>query len=309
MTSENRKSWDREAALEGILRAQFGVITVEQATQAGVSSAGVTRRVESRTWERVLPGVYRHAMFPADDCQAALAAVLWAEGETVVSHRAAGALWGVGDVSTARVHLWVPPPRHPRSRLVVVHRGAIESIDRRMIGPIPVTSVPRTLIDLAGDLDDESLYAAVEDAIHRGLTTPTSIERRLDSLGGKGRRGAGVLREILLDRGSSGAAASRLEVKIWRMLRAAGLRPVRQYAVRVCDHTYRIDAALPEWRLGVEGVGDAFHHTQLHRRRDHTRLADLASVAWRIIPVTWDDITAAPDAVIARAMRAIASAA
>ena len=136
-----------------------------------------------------------------------------------------------------------------------------------------------------------------------------SIERRLESLGGKGRPGSGRLRAVLTDRGSSAAAASRLEVKVWRALRGAGMRPVRQHPVQVGATTYRIDAAFPQWRLGVEGQGDAFHRSQLQRRREYRRLADLVSISWRIIPVTWEDITIDADAVVERVVRALASAA
>ena len=76
------------------------------------------------------------------------------------------------------------------------------------------------------------------------------------------------------------------------------MRPVRQHRVRVGDRTYRIDCAFPQWRLGVEGVGDAFHRGVLQRRRDLARLADLGSAWWSIIPVTWHDITAEPDRLV-----------
>jgi very-short-patch-repair endonuclease len=178
-----------------------------------------------------------------------------------------------------------------------------------MLGPIPLTGVPRTLIDLAGELDEEALTAATEDAIHRGLTTPHAIARRLDALGGKGRPGAANLRAVLRDRQLDRAAESRLEVKIWRTLRAAGMRPLRQYVVRVDGHSYRLDFAFPQWRLGVEGVGDHFHRGSLRRRRDLERLADLAAISWRIIPVTWHDITEEPDRVLARVSSALAEAA
>jgi very-short-patch-repair endonuclease len=84
------------------------------------------------------------------------------------------------------------------------------------------------------------------------------------------------------------------------------MRPVRQHVVRVGDRCYRIDCAFPRWRLGVEGVGDEFHRGAVQRRRDHTRLAELASVSWRIMPVTWSDITTSPERVVERVVRALA---
>lgn len=298
-----------EAQVRVVQVHQLGLITAQQCVELGVTRKVVARQVAEARWERVLPGVYRDAMHPSSTPQLAFAGALWAGPPGVASHVAAGAVMALDGVVLGRPHVWVPAARSARSDLVVVHRGEVEPVDRRMIGPVPVTSPARTLIDLAGLLDDEDLAAALEDAIHRGLTTPQAIERRLRVLGGKGRPGSKRLRDILDDRGSSAAAASRLEVRIWRTLRSAGLRPVRQQPVRVGERTYRVDCAFPQWRLAVEGIGDRFHRSPLQRRRDQQRLADLASVAWRVIPVTWHDITEMPDRVVAQVVRALADAA
>jgi very-short-patch-repair endonuclease len=298
-----------EARVRALQVRQLGLVTVGQCIEAGVSRSAVASEVHSGRWERVLPRVYRDRMHPHSLEQRAMAAALWAGARSSVSHEEAGALMRLDGVVSPCAHVWVPPTHSARERSVVVHRGVVEAVDRRMIGPIPVTSPARTLIDLAGRLDDEDLAAAVEDAIHRGWTTPQSIARRLEALGGKGRPGTTRLREILDDRGPGAAAASRLEVKIWRVLRGAGMRPVRQHQVRVGDRVYRLDCAFPQSRLGVEGVGDRYHRSPRQRRRDHRRLADLASVSWRVMPVTWHDITVTPDEVVAQVLRAAATAA
>lgn len=297
-----------EALVREIQARQLGLVTAAQAAAVGMSRTMVARRVSRGAWERVLPKVYRDALAQPSPAQAALAATLWAGSDAFVSHLAAATFWELDGIRARKPELWTPCDRRLRSSLVVVHRGAVEAVDRRMIGPIPVTSPARTLIDLAGVLDDEDLATAVEDALHRGLTTPQSIERRLTHLGGKGRPGTARLRALLGDRGSDAAAASRLEVRIWRTLCAAGMRPVRQHPVRVGTRTYRIDCAFPQWRLAVEGVGDRFHRSVRQRDRDLRRLADLASVSWRVMPVTWAEITDHPAVVVARVRRAVDSA-
>lgn len=307
-----------EAQIRTLMLGQLGLITVAQAGDLGMTRKMVAGRSTTGEWERLLPTVYRATFAPVTDAQATLAAVLWAVGgpsagfptsTAVASHRAAGARYGLDGVVAPKAELWVPGDRRVRHDAVVVHRGEVLPIDRRMIGQIPVTSPARTLIDLAGVLDEEALEAAVEDAVHRGLTTPQSVARRLDVLGGKGRPGTARLRSILSDRGADAASASRLEVRIWRTLRAAGMRPIRQHRVRVGDRTYYIDCAFPQWRLAVEGVGDRYHRSSMQRSRDLRRHADLASIWWRVLPVTWSDVTDAPDAVVARVLHALTDAA
>jgi len=62
-----------------------------------------------------------------------------------------------------------------------------------------------------------------------------------------------------------------------------------------------------ERRLSVEGFGDKFHRSPRQRKHELKRLADLASVHWRVLPVTWDDITNTPDAVVAKIVATLAA--
>ena len=100
---------------------------------------------------------------------------------------------------------------------------------------------------------------------------------------------------------------SRLEVRIWRTLRAKGLTPVRQFPVKCGGTTYFIDCAFPQFRVSVEGFGDKFHRSPRKRKHELRRLADFASVHWRVVPVTWDDITDTPDVVVAKIITTLAA--
>jgi very-short-patch-repair endonuclease len=112
---------------------------------------------------------------------------------------------------------------------------------------------------------------------------------------------------ILDDRANQRPTMSRLEVKIWRTLRAKGLRPVRQHPVKCGFITYYVDCAFPQWRVGVEGFGDKFHRSARNRKHELRRLGDLATVQWRILPVTWEDITQTPDDVVDKIMTTLAA--
>ena len=295
----------REAELRQFQATQLGLITLDQVVGVGATRNLVAHRVKSGLWVPVLPRVYRDALMAPSLRQSSLAGLLWAGDDSVVSWLTAGALWDFDGVLADRVHLWTP--RSLKSDLVVVHHGTVGLNDRRKLGPITLTSPARTIVDLAGVLDDEDLNAVVEDAIQRGLTTPMSIRRCLDQIGGKGRPGTARLRAIIEDRGNQRPTMSRLEVRIWRTLRANGLTPVRQYPVKCGGTTYSIDCAFPQWRVSVEGFGDKFHRSPRNRKRELKRLADLATVNWRVLPVTWDDITDAPDEVVARIVLMLAA--
>jgi len=297
----------RETQLRGFLAAQLGLITLDQILSHGATRNLAGHRVKAVAWRRVLPGVYADTLVAPSLRQSCLAAMLWADTDPVLCFRAAGALWELDGLVCTKPELWVPKTSNARSELVVVHRGTVAVNDRRGLGPIVLTSPARTLVDLAGTLDDEDLTAVVEDAIHRGLTTPMSVRRCLDVLGGKGRPGTARLREILDDRGTQRPAASRLEVKIWRTLRAKGLHPVRQHPVKCGSTTYWIDCAFPQWRVAVEGFGDKFHRSARNRKRELQRLADLATVSWRVLPVTWEDITDHPDDVVDKIITTLAA--
>src|SRR5262245_5753023 len=175
MSSVQRNFLSTEATVRALLLEQLGLITVTQARGAGMSPPAISRRVRSGRWIHVHPGVYRDVMVPDTLEQSAFAALLWAGTDAVVNRETAGALWSLDGVAAGAVQLWTP--RRLRSDVVVVHRGEVALNDRRMLGPLTLTSPARTLVDLAAVLDDEDLTAVVEDAIHRGLTTPMSIAR------------------------------------------------------------------------------------------------------------------------------------
>jgi very-short-patch-repair endonuclease len=77
--------------------------------------------------------------------------------------------------------------------------------------------------------------------------------------------------------------------------------------VRCGGTTYWLDCAFPQWRVAVEGFGDKFHRGARDRKRELRRLAELASVQWRVIPVTWDEICDTPDDVVARIVGTLAA--
>ncbi len=102
--------------------------------------------------------------------------MLWAGDGAVVSHRTAGVLWELDGVTMSKVEITVRVQRAPSSRFVVVHRTLdLPSAHRTTRHRIPITSGPRTLVDLAGCVPDEVLEAALGSAFRRGLARESAL--------------------------------------------------------------------------------------------------------------------------------------
>ena len=142
----------------------------------------------------------------------------------------------------------------------------------------------RTIFDVAPVIDEVSLEAAIESARRRYGTSPAALQARL----AVARRPPKVLTRVLRQLDSGSPTESVLEVRVARLLRAAGLpRPVRQFTIRAFGKRYRLDFAWPAVRLALECDGRAFHEFQ----RDRTRWRQMGASGWRVLPVTWHDVT------------------
>ena len=107
-------------------------------------------------------------------------------------------------------------------------------------------------------------------------------------------------------RGEDPALESKLEARFSRLLLKAGFpRPERQHWVSLGARRYRLDFAWPDRRVAVECDGFSAHGGRLSFIADRRRLADLASHGWTVIPVTWEECTWNPGAVVESVRRAL----
>jgi len=183
-SSERRPSWE---ALTGLARRQSGLFTTAQAHEAGYSRALLTHHVQGGRFTHVSRGIYRVAEFPFDE-QEELVALWLSTGMTAVfSHETALQLHGLSDALPARIHMTIPPSRR-RRRLPDVAAPVFADVpteQRTWIGAVPVTNVPRTLIDCArSGVQRDFVSAAVAQALQRGLVTESELmEVRRDLAG------------------------------------------------------------------------------------------------------------------------------
>jgi hypothetical protein len=180
--------------LERIASASHGVVTRVQLLRAGISPQEIRSRVGSGGLLREHRGVYRVGHRAPSTEARYLAAVLAAGEGALLSGRAAAHLLGIlkgtapAPVVTARTQR--------RIEGVTTHRSRrLDPRDATVFKGIPVTTVPRTLVDIAADLSLDALARACHEAGVRYRTTPAQVEAVLASR--PNNPGAKKLRRIL----------------------------------------------------------------------------------------------------------------
>ena len=292
-------------ALSALASKQHGLVTHAQALSAGLNRMALSRLMRSGTWEQVRPRVFRKAAKSQTEEQALFAVCLWLGPSAVVSHRSAARLLGL-DLKKGDLEITTQPRFKADAKGVIVHRSKLlTERDRRTIRGIPVTTGARTIIDLAGQFDDEELAILVEDAWRREIVAPDWVAQRLKELGKQVRRPA--LAEILADcRTRELPMESALEVRLWRLLKRHDLKPIPHYEFRDdFGQPAHVDFAFPDHGLAIECDGFETHGTREAFENDRLRSARLVSIGWRVMMLTWRQVTEEPDTVIALIRQAL----
>jgi hypothetical protein len=272
-----------DAEIARIAAGQFGLFTRDQARAVGFSDAQIRYRLESGRWERRQPSVYRITGAPDTWEQSVFAAILAAGPGAVASHVSAGMLWGLRQMIPDRMDITVEGGRQPKLRRVHVHRvKAFPDEDRRTVRGIPVTSVPRMLVDLSAFWSPGQLSVALDEMLRRNETTLGSVERCVRSLESAPGRRCAVIEGLVRERKEVFVVGeSHLEQQIYQPIADAGLDlPVPQYEVVVSGQRFRLDFAWPDAMLYVEVDGYNTHRMRTDFHRDRRREALLVAAGW-----------------------------
>ena len=276
--------------LATVAARQLGLITHRQARAAGLSNDAVSYRIGRGEWRRLPRGVYAIRGAPESWDQFVLAAVLACGESSFVSHATASPYWGFRGFEAPNVETTVPLGRIVRLEGIRAHRsGTLIDADVRAIGPIPIVSPARTLIDLSSRCSDARLGELVDDGLRRrvlSLGELRAIARRLPSIA-PGRSPKRVERVLRTRIAGYHPGDSELESRVLRAIVAAGLpEPVRQFRVVVDDRVYFLDLAYPEPKLAIEVDGFEYHRGRDVFDRDRMRQNDLVRVGWTVLRFT-----------------------
>jgi very-short-patch-repair endonuclease len=156
------------------------------------------------------------------------------------------------------------------------------------VGPIPVTSVARTLCDLTAIVRRRIVERAVDESLRRKIVTLRSLRHVAEDLEGRGRLRCTVMREILEHRlPGYNPGESEPERRIADLLVRAGLpEPKRQHPVVVGGRRYRIDLCYPDLRIAIEYDGWDFHRGRRSFDSDRVRGNDLVVLGFQVLRFT-----------------------
>lgn len=226
-----------------------------------------------------------------------MAAVLSVGPDAALSHRSAAHFWQLLRSSGGAVELTCPRSLHPRTGLRV-HRSSLPVDEVELVREIPVTSVARTILDLASTVRRDQLELACNEAEVRGLTSRRSVPELLERY--PGRRGAAAVRELFEQAdGLRGLTREELERRFAALLDVTDLpRPRRNAHVAAMGRIFEVDCLWTEERLVVELDGRSTHGTRRAFERDRERDRLLQAEGWRVVRITWRQLRDESDAVI-----------
>jgi very-short-patch-repair endonuclease len=296
---------DRSAAFEPDVAcahtaaAQFGVLSFEQALSAGLTPSALKHRRARGRLKSVLPHVYAVGGAPSSLRRDLMAACLWAGPGSAASHRAAAHLRGWDGFEAPPIEISTISRRKPIGLDLIAHRVDRHLLDEMTsIAGIPVTSVRRTLLDLAG-IKHPRREGSLDRALRDGATTIAEISRLYEQEWTRGRRGIAILRNMLIERTPGDACSdSQLEMLLARLIRREALpEPVRQFPVELSSRTVHLDFAYRQELLDLETDGYAWHMDRESFERDRARDNELAELGWLVLRFTYAMLRWEPDRV------------
>jgi len=286
-----------DGAVAQIAFRQHGVVTLAQLRDAGLGAGAIELRVRNGRLHRLHRGVYALGHRRISREGRWLAAVLALGEGAVLSHVSAGALWGIRHSSSAFVHVTVPTSAGRRRRQgIVVHRSnTLGPADVDEHNAIPITSVSRTLLDLAGVLTPTRLERAVEQSLAHRLFDLRAIEAVLAA--NPRRPGAAALAEIVA-RIHDEPSLTRRELEAL-MLDLCDAHGIERPEVNVVVDDYEVDFLWRTRRLIVETDGLQWHGTPPALERDRRRDERLTVLGYRVVRFTYRRVVDEPAAVAA----------
>ncbi len=273
---------------------QHGVVAYDQLVALGYTRQMIRTRVATGRLHPLHYAVYalgRRRLTPNGH---RMAAVLAAGDGALLSHRSAGALWGMLQSGGTKIEVTVTGTGRAKRPGLTIHRTrALHPADRSAHQNIPATSPARTLLDLAGVLDRDRLLRAIENADRLGIFDLRQLEKAIKRR--PNAKGSQTLSDLLATYRDPPPTRSELEREFLDLVGRAGL-PEPHTNVLVAG--LEVDFYWPKFRLVVELDGRAYHSSPRAFETDRIRDATLQRHDCKVLRVTPRRLRRQPEAVL-----------
>jgi very-short-patch-repair endonuclease len=294
---------NEKQVLSRLVGAQHGVVSAAQLRGMDIGRSTVARWVRDGRLHRLYPCVYAvgHASLRPEGLQ--MAAVLAGGSGAYLSHRACALARDMRRDSGPIFE--ITTSRYGGNRIpgIRAYHFPLHPDDRSERNGVPMTSVARTCVDVAGVVSAAQLPAMLQRADDLRILDRRALDAAIDRA--RGRRGIGALRAALADMDPDPAfVRSEFERRMRRLLRDRGLPlPDSNPWVEV----FEVDLVWPAQRVAVELDGYDTHRGRLAFERDRERSLELEARGYRVLRVSWRQFTQRPDRVLAALTTVLAS--
>lgn len=299
-----------DAVLASLATRQHGVVSAVQLLSLGYSRANIDYRARHGRLHRVYRGVYAVGHRPRSREARWMAAVLATGTNAGLSHESAAMHWNIWRGAAAGpnsrfshagyVHVLATSSRKARPGIYIHRTASLEPRDITIRNSIPVTTVARTVIDLASVLTPAQLANVMHEAEFRSMLSQSDFARmqRISHV-----PGAQTLR-IAIDLNHTGSVGTRsfAEDAFLALVEHHRIaRPKINSRIEIGRQSIEVDFHWPRKRLCVEIDGEG-HSRQRTQRSDAARDQALVAHGWRVVRFTRRDVLDCPDE-IARLVR------
>ena len=284
--------------LSDFLRSHDGVITLEQAREAGLSERAVQRRVQSGRWRRCARGVYFVDDRPFSDA-ARIRAAVWGYGSLAAASGLTAAWWhGLTRFAPDLPEVTVPRDSHGRRHSGTrVRRRDLDPADVVELAGMRVTCLPLTVVEAAAQRGGGAKL--MDNALQRHVDLNSLWRTHLRN---KGRTGAP--RSPTASGGLPAGRARKRNACLHQNPAGGGHHGLEG---RLPLGGYRVDVGFPRAKVAIEVDGFAFHSGVEEFQIDRLRQNDIVLLKWQVLRFTWLDLTEYPQRVIAVVRAAISA--
>ena len=292
--------------------AQYGLVTPDQASAAGMSRRTITRRVATGEWERCSTRVIG-LPFGEPCLERLLMAAQLHQPVAVASRRAAARLHGFTLLIDVVPEVTVDYRSSNRNPFARVHRSAdLFAEDIVAIGPLQVTSVARTAADLFTCYHRGRGERIVDDLLLSGRMAIDELAAAHDRYAGCGRPTTVIMREVIADRSKrADIKRSKLETAFLGLVESTELDdPDEQVPLPGwVEEPGHADFAYSWARVIVEVDGRRWHGHREQFDRDRRRDNAAQIAGWIVLRFTWEQVVHRPEYVLETIRAAVRQAA